>query len=116
MRNGEIGLYRMEKNQISATTLLANTSLGRLSVSYLSADMKWLALSSRSRGGVWNLEKADARLYLRGFRGAFLSDDGFFFADFPKYETAGTNVAKINLTIGYTVPAPTIVAPTPRHL
>lgn len=116
MRNGEVGLYRMEKNQINATTLLANTSLGRLSVSYLSDDMKWLALSIRSRGGVWNLDKGDARLYLRGFRGAFLSDDGLFFADFPKYETAERNVARFNLTSGEIVPGPTIEAASARQV
>jgi len=116
MRNGELGLYRMEKNQLNATTLLSNTSLGRLRVSYLSSDMKWLALSSRSRGGVWNLEKGDARLYLRGFRGAFLSDDGFFFGDFPKYETAERNVAKFNLASGEIVPGATIEAASARQV
>jgi len=116
MRNGELGLYRMEKNQVTATTLLSNTSLSRLRVSYLSADMKWLALSSRSRGGVWNLDKGDARLYLRGFRGAFLSDDGFFFGDFPKYETAERNVAKFNLASGEIVPGPTIEAASARQV
>src|SRR5882724_4960570 len=116
MRNGELGLYRMEKNQLSASTLLANTSLGRLRVSYLSDDMKWLALSSRSRGGVWNLEKGDARLYLRGFRGAYLSDDGFFFGDFPKYETAERNVAKFNLVNGEIVPGPTIESAAARQI
>jgi WD40 repeat protein len=116
MRNGELGLYRMEKNQLNASTLLSNTSLGRLRVSYLSAEMKWLALSSRSRGGVWNLEKGEAKLYLRGFRGAFLSDEGFFFGDFPKYETAERNVAKFNLASGEIVPGPTIEAASARQV
>jgi len=116
MRNGELGLYRMEKNQLNASTLLSNTSLGRLRVSYLSAEMKWLALSSRSRGGVWNLDKGEAKLYLRGFRGAFLSDDGFFFGDFPKYETAERNVAKFNLASGEIVPGPTIEAASARQV
>src|SRR6185503_2629200 len=110
MRNGELGLYRMEKNQLTASTLLSNISIGRLRASYLSADMKWLALSSRSRGGVWNLERGDARLYLRGFRGAFLSDDGFFYGDFPKFETADRNVAKFNLQNGEIVPGPAVEA------
>ena len=116
MRNGELGLYRMEKNQLNASTLLSNTSLGRLRVSYLSVEMKWLALSSRSRGGVWNLEKGEAKLYLRGFRGAFLSDEGFFFGDFPKYETAERNVAKFNLASGEIVPGPTIEAASARQV
>jgi WD40 repeat protein len=116
MRNGELGLYRMEKNQLTASTLLSNISIGRLRASYLSADMKWLALSSRSRGGVWNLEKGDARLYLRGFRGAFLSDDGFFYGDFPKFETADRNVAKFNLQNGEIVPGPAVEAASARQM
>jgi WD40 repeat protein len=116
MRNGELGLYRMEKNQLNASTLLSNTSLGRLRASHLSADMKWLALSSRSRGGVWNLDKGEARLYLRGFQGAFVSDEGFFFADFPKYETAERNVAKFNLRGDDITPGPTIEASSARQM
>lgn len=104
MRNGELGLYRMEKNEVVATALLSNFTLGRLRVAELSPDMKWLALSSRSRGGVWNLSKGEAALYLRGFKGGFLSEDGYFYADFPKYETADRNVAKFNLVSGEIVP------------
>lgn len=116
MRNGELGLYRMEKNQLNASTLLSNTSLGRLRATHLSADMKWVALSSRSRGGVWNLDKGEARLYLRGFQGAYLSDDGFFYGDFPKYETADRNVAKFNLRSNDITPGPAIEAASARQL
>lgn len=108
MRNGEIGLYRMEKSQLLATSLLSNFSLGRLYVAELSQDMKWLALSGRSRGGVWDLSKNEPALYLRGFRGGYIGGDGYFFADFPKYETAERNVAKFNLANGDVVPGPTI--------
>jgi hypothetical protein len=66
--------------------------------------MKWLALSSRSRGGVWNVAKGEAALYLRGFKGGFLSNDGYFYGDFPKYETADRNIAKFNLATGDIVP------------
>ncbi|HEX7999073.1 MAG TPA: M48 family metalloprotease [Pyrinomonadaceae bacterium] len=104
MRNGEIGLYKVEKSELLATALLSNFSLGRVHVAEMSPDMKWLALSGRSRGGVWNLGKNESVLYLRGFRGGYLSEDGFFYGDFPKYETAERNVAKFNLTNGEVVP------------
>jgi WD40 repeat protein len=104
LRNGEIGLYRIEKNQLLATAVLSSFSLGRLFVAELSPDMKWLALSGRSRGAVWNLNKNEPALLLRGFRGGHISADGFFFADFPKYEEADRNVAKFNLANGEVVP------------
>ena len=106
MRNGELGLYRMAKNEIVGRTLLSNTTLGRLRVAELSPDMKWLAVSGRSRGGVWNLSNGEAALYLRGFQGGYLSEDGHLFADFPKYEEAERNIAKFNLASGEVVPGP----------
>lgn len=116
MRNGELGLYRMEKNQLLASTVLANITLGRLRVSDLSADLKWVALSGKSRGGVWNLSQGEAALYLRGYHGAYLSDDGSFYGDFPKYETAARNVARFNLTNGEVTPGTTIEAGNARQM
>jgi len=104
MRNGEVGLYKMEKNELVSSTLLSNINLGRLRVAELSPDMIWLALSGRSRAGVWNLQTGQAALYLRAFSGGYLSDDGFFFGDFPKYETAERNIAKFNLATGEVTP------------
>lgn len=109
-RNGELGLYKVEKSELLAATLLSNFSLGRLFATALSPDSKWIAISGRSRGGVWNLEKGEAALYLRGFRGAHLSNDGYFFADFPKYETAERNIARFRLATGEVAPGPTIDA------
>lgn len=116
MRNGELGLYRMEKNELIASTLLTNFSLGHLRVAEVSQDMKWIAISGRSRGGVWNLEKGDAALYLRGFSGAHVSNDGYFFADFPKYETAERNVARFRLSTGEVAPGSKIEAYAARQL
>jgi WD40 repeat protein len=114
MRNGQLGLYRMEKNEVLATALLSNFTLGGLQVAELSPDMKWLALSTRSRGGVWNLNKGEAALSLRGFRGGYLGD-GLFFGDFPKYEAAERNVAKFNLATGEIVPGAKIEATHARQ-
>src|SRR5678815_1954590 len=98
MRNGQVGLYKLEKNELLATAVLSNFSLGRLRVAEVSPELKWLALSGRSRGGVWNLGKGEAALALRNFQGGYLSDDGYFFAEFPKTEDVERNVAPVSYT------------------
>lgn len=108
MRNGQVGLYRMEKNELVATALLSNVSLGRLRVAEVSPDLKFLALSGRSRGGVWDLSKAEAALALRNFQGGHVSDDGYFFGDFPKTDEVERNIAKFNLNTGDAVSGPKI--------
>ncbi|HSE16139.1 MAG TPA: M48 family metalloprotease [Pyrinomonadaceae bacterium] len=108
MRNGQVGLYKLEKNELVATAVLSNFSLGRLRVAEVSPELKWLALSGRSRGGVWNLAKGEAALQLRNFQGGYISDDGYFFGEFPKTEDVERNVARFNLNNGEAVAGPKI--------
>jgi hypothetical protein len=108
MRNGQVGLYKLEKNELVATTVLTNVSLGPLRVAEVSPELKWLALSGRSRGGVWNLAKGEAALSLRNFQGGYVSDDGYFFGEFPKTEDVERNVARFNLGNGEAVAGPGI--------
>ncbi|HKS10684.1 MAG TPA: WD40 repeat domain-containing protein, partial [Pyrinomonadaceae bacterium] len=108
MRNGQVGLYRMEKNELVGTAVLSNATLGRLRVAEVSPDLQWLALSGRTRGGVWNLGKGEGVLALRNFQGGHVSDDGFFFGDFPKTDEVARNIAKFNLSNGEAVSGPKI--------
>jgi len=107
-RNGQVGLYKLEKNELVGTAVLSNVSLGRLRVAEVSPDLKWLALSGRSRGGVWNLSKGEAALSLRNFQGGYVSDDGYFFGEFPKTEDVERNIARFNLSNGEAVAGPKI--------
>jgi WD40 repeat protein len=81
---GELGLYTTDKNQMLATVALPQNPLGRLRATALSPDFKWLAVSERTRGAVWNLAKGERSILLRGFRGGFFSEEELFYADFPK--------------------------------
>jgi hypothetical protein len=68
----------------------------------VSPDFKWLAVSERSRGAVWNLTKGERIVHLRGFRGGFFSENGMFYADFPKEGEAERVIAGLdtnNLTM-----------------
>jgi WD40 repeat protein len=114
-RNGELGLYRLAKSELIAATLLTSPSLGRLRVTELSPDMKWVGLSGRSRGGIWNLATGEAALSLRGFQGGYLSEDDHFYGDFPKFQEAERNVAKFNLKNSEIFPGPKIEGQNARQ-
>jgi WD40 repeat protein len=94
--NGELALYRTKlKEQISKVVLPRNP-LGRLRAASVSPDLKWLAVSERTRGAIWDLSKGERVLHVRGFRGAYVGDDGIVYADFPKYEETERVIARLN--------------------
>jgi hypothetical protein len=59
--------------------------------------MQYLAISQKSRGGVWKLEKGERVFHTRGFRGAYFGEDGAVYADFPKFEKTERKIAVLNL-------------------
>lgn len=85
-RNGELALYDLSTLKPLSIITLPRNSLGTLRVAQVSADLKWLAASERSRGAVWNLTTGQRFFHIRGFRGAYFGTDGNIYADFPKYE------------------------------
>ncbi|HEY8459070.1 MAG TPA: M48 family metalloprotease, partial [Blastocatellia bacterium] len=93
---GELGLYATDKNELLAAVTLPQNPLGRLRAMSLSSDFKWLAVSQRARGAVWNLTKGERMVQMRGFRGGFFSEDGMFYADFPKEGEIGRQIAALD--------------------
>lgn len=110
-KNGELGLYGVEKRDVRATVVLPRNPLGRLRVATLSPDFKWLAISERTRGAVWDLGKGERAYMVRGFRGGFFANDGAFYADFPKFEQDERGVARLDLTKRDVVAGPAIKEP-----
>ena len=62
------------------------SALKTLNAAEVSDDFNWLMLSSKTRGGLWNLSTGERKIYVRGFRGGIVANDGGGVADFP---TAG---------------------------
>jgi WD40 repeat protein len=96
--NGELALYRAETRELITKLTLPRNPLGRLRASAISPDLKWLAVSERSRGAVWNLAKGERIFHVRGFRGAYFGDDGALYADFPKLDNTERTIARLNLS------------------
>lgn len=87
-KNGEIGLFKLntvaQKVERLGLLELPKNNLATVEAISLSPDLSWLALSDKSRGGVWNLKTGERRVYIRGFQGAFVDNDSKVYADFPK--------------------------------
>ena len=96
--NGELGLYSVESKQLVSKVLMPRNPLGRLRATAISPDLKWLAVSERNRGAVWNLAKGERIFHVRGFRGAHFGDDQVLYADFPKFEETERQIARLNLS------------------
>jgi WD40 repeat protein len=95
--NSQLGLYNI-KGGTSQILFLPQNPLGRLYAFDVTPDLNWLAISGYSRGSVWSLAQNKSVLYVRGFRGAYLSDDQTLYADFPKLEPMERNIAHLSLT------------------
>jgi WD40 repeat protein len=97
--NGEIGLYKVKSpNEPISTVVLPRNTLGRLRAVSVSPDFRWLAISERSRGAVWDLTRGQRVFHVRGFRGAHFGNDGILYADFPTLGDTKRSVARMNLS------------------
>src|SRR4029077_4035349 len=62
----------------------------------LSPDLKFLALSDRSRGGIWDLTGNSQVYNARGFSGGYFETDGTFYGDFRGYKGIKRSVSKMD--------------------
>lgn len=83
--------------QLNAREKLPLSPLGTLRVMELSPDGRYLAISGKSRGGVWDAATGKRIYSLRGFSGAAFHSDGNLYLDFPKYEKTERKLVKLTL-------------------
>jgi hypothetical protein len=73
-------------------------SMRRLYAANVSDDMKWLAVSSKTRGAMWDLSSGERKMHVRGFRGAIVAANGTAIGDFPRYAPANHSLVYMNAT------------------
>jgi hypothetical protein len=71
-------------------------SIKNLGAAEVSDGFNWLLLSSRTRGGLWNLETGDRKLYLRAFKGGAIDNNGMGVGEFPKLGAAPHSLVLMN--------------------
>lgn len=81
--SGDLALYELHVSEPEAVTTLPHTALGPLDVFDVTSDLKYLAVSGRDRGAVWDLATGERLLFVRAFTGAFVGPDDMLYADFP---------------------------------
>ncbi len=94
--DGEVGLYKVTEDKAFATLLLPLGRLGVLRTFTASPDLKWLAISTRTRGGVWNMDSNVRVFHIRAFQNAYYNANGNFFMDFPQFEKAKREMAVLS--------------------
>jgi WD40 repeat protein len=84
--NGEVGLYAIGESKPIIVLQMPLGKLGDLRTFTASPDLKWLAMSGRTRGGVWDLDANTRVFHVRHFQNAYYNPNGTFFMDFPEFE------------------------------
>jgi WD40 repeat protein len=97
---GELSLDMIGSKQHLAAVQLPRSHLGRLSAAALSPDLRWMALSNRSRGAIWDLSGNTQIMQVRAFRGASYGDNQFFYVDFPKFGESEREIGRLNTSNG----------------
>jgi WD40 repeat protein len=87
--NGEAALYDLVSRLAVTGAELHGGYLG-LSRTFVSPDLRYLALSQGKLGGIWDLSSGKRLLALHAFSGAYLEPGGRAYVDFSGDRDAGT--------------------------
>jgi WD40 repeat protein len=72
------------------------SSINNLDAAEVSDNFNWLLLSSKTRGGLWDLRSGERKLYVRGFKGGIVSEDGGSVGDFPAFDEVPHSLVLLN--------------------
>ena len=83
--DGSVGLHKIgDKSAADQSTMLPLSPLGPSVHAYTSSDGRFLALNTRTRGCVWDLNTGERVLLANHFNSAAFAPDNTLYIDFPK--------------------------------
>lgn len=91
--------YNAEEKKLDGkdmSTIEIPVSLVRSLSAEVSDNFNWLLLSSKTRGGLWNLVTGERKFHVRGFKGGLVAQDGGAIAEFPKMDEGNHRLAIMN--------------------
>jgi WD40 repeat protein len=95
--SGAVQLMDVDPLKTQSQASLSLSPLGSLKAAAVSPDLKWIAISGKTRGAVWNLTTAKRLYFTRGFHGAYFDNSDFLFVDFPKVEPQARMIARMHM-------------------
>lgn len=75
-----------------------------LTAANVSDNMEWLAISSKTRGAVWDLSSGERKMHVRGFRSAIIAPNGKAIGDFPPLAPANHSLVFMNAATNEVTP------------
>ncbi|MBS1841351.1 MAG: M48 family metalloprotease [Acidobacteria bacterium] len=98
--DGDLGMVTVADQREVGRVKLPLGQLGHLSAFAISPNLRWMAISEKSRGGVWDLLQSKRIFYVRGFTGASVSAEGTVDADFSKFQETKRSMAHMDTASG----------------
>lgn len=87
-----------------ATIEIPVSNMSGMRTAEISDDFGWLVMSTKTRGGVWNLKTGERKVFTRGFMGGVVDPKGMSVAEFPRFQGEKHTLALLNSDTGQGVP------------
>jgi len=97
MPGGEIGIFDLKSQSVEAQAPLPRSPLRFLIAEAVSSDLNRIAVSTSTRGAVWDARTGKRMFYVPEFTGAYISPEKKLYADFPHIEKKAREIAILNL-------------------
>ena len=95
-RDGRILLIDVPTKKVLARAQLTQSHLGDNRAIAVSPDFNWLAVSTESRGALWDIPHNARVQHVRAFTEGWFADDDSFYADFPEKDKQERAVVELN--------------------
>ena len=110
--SGKLILREMSYNEAEkktetkdVTTIdLPVASISGMRAAEVSEDFGWLVMSSKTRGGIWNLSTGERTIFTRGFNAGIVDGNGISVAEFPRFQKDEPTLALMNSKTGQATP------------
>lgn len=86
---------KFDSKDVGTVTIPVGSIKG-VGTAQVSDGFNWLLLSSKTRGGLWNLATGERKFHVRGFKGGVVDNDGGCVGDFPKHDDVQHSLVLMN--------------------